>query len=341
MNKILLFFLFISNFSIAQIVQIPDSSFKSYLISNTTININGDNEIQINEASSYTDTLDIYNMAIINLTGIEAFTSIKYLDCSSNSLEKLDLSANKELEYINCSYNSISELDVKSLVKIEYMDCSHNQIEVLSTESNTMLKTLDCSSNSISELGMLKNDSLQSLNCLNNSITKLRISPDVELTMEKTTEPIGQYHFSKKNSIQLDLLGQGIFTISYERRIINKDRFKTVGKIGTMYIAQGVNWTISSNQIFSFKMNHIELGTGITIFHEPDFWNWKPHITYSPLIFGYRYQKPNGWFIFKAGYYSHLWKVPGVLELPDDVRGKLGKTHIYRHFGGISLGATF
>ena len=64
LSTTLLFVLFAN----AQIVNIPDANFKAYLVGNSAINTNMDTEIQVTEASTYTDTIDIYQLYITNLT---------------------------------------------------------------------------------------------------------------------------------------------------------------------------------------------------------------------------------------------------------------------------------
>jgi hypothetical protein len=64
------------------IVNILDANFKKYLVGNKAINTNGDKEIQVSEASVFNRTIDCSFINISNLTGIEAFTALTYLDCN-------------------------------------------------------------------------------------------------------------------------------------------------------------------------------------------------------------------------------------------------------------------
>jgi hypothetical protein len=43
----------------AQIVHIPDANFKAALVGNSSINTNGDDEIQVSEAEAYDGTIDV------------------------------------------------------------------------------------------------------------------------------------------------------------------------------------------------------------------------------------------------------------------------------------------
>ncbi len=99
----------------AQIVNIPDAIFKTYLLAYPQINTNGDGEIQVSEASAFTGTIDVMGMnSISDLTGIEFFTALTALHCSSNPLGTLDVSNNIALIELYCDDNQLSILNVKN-----------------------------------------------------------------------------------------------------------------------------------------------------------------------------------------------------------------------------------
>jgi Leucine-rich repeat (LRR) protein len=98
----------------AQNVSIPDANFKNYLVNNTLINTNGDNEIQVSEATSFTQSVYCPSLGITDLTGIEAFTNITELYCGFNQLTSLDVSQNTALVYLYCYSNQLTCLNVKN-----------------------------------------------------------------------------------------------------------------------------------------------------------------------------------------------------------------------------------
>lgn len=144
-----------SIFSFAQIVNIPDTNFKAYLVGNPAINTNGDNEIQVSEASSFTGKIDVTNKEIGSLFGLEYFTEITELDCSDNYIQSLDLSTNKKLVTLKCSGSN-------------YYGNPMGQIENLNVSQNTNLKTLICSGNNLTSLDLSKNLQLEYLDCNTN-----------------------------------------------------------------------------------------------------------------------------------------------------------------------------
>ena len=86
-------------------VNIPDANFKAYLVGDSAINTNGDNQIQVSEAIAFNDTIYCRNMNISNLKGIEAFISLTGLDCNGNQLTSLDVSKNSALTILDCGDN--------------------------------------------------------------------------------------------------------------------------------------------------------------------------------------------------------------------------------------------
>ncbi|RUA23507.1 MAG: hypothetical protein DSY76_09425, partial [Bacteroidetes bacterium] len=130
-------------------VYIPDANFKNALLSNSNINTNGDTEIQFTEAAAYTGSIDVSNMNISDLTGIEAFTEIIELNCSANLLTSLDVTHNTQLRSLSC-YNflsstiRISNLDVSNNTLLTNLNCRYNNLSSLDVSNSTQLTNLDC-----------------------------------------------------------------------------------------------------------------------------------------------------------------------------------------------------
>ena len=199
---IVTFGFFSQTFVFAQNAIIPDLNFKNYLLSNTSINTNLDSEIQISEAISFNDSINISNLSITNLSGIEYFTNLKVLDCSINHLTNLDLSyntalislncencnlsslnisTNSNLLRLNCMLNNLNSLDISNNINLKSLNCSSNSLTTLDLQSNLYLEMLDCTQNNISNLNVTKNTNLVSLRCQSNGISILDISKNLAL----------------------------------------------------------------------------------------------------------------------------------------------------------------
>ena len=124
MTKIILFLsVFITSSSFSQNVFIPDAAFKEYLVGNTDINTNGDDEIQVSEANAFSGEIDCYWAGISDLSGIEAFTALTVLSCDGNQLISLDVSKNTALTNLNCGYNQLISLDVSKNTALTGLWC--------------------------------------------------------------------------------------------------------------------------------------------------------------------------------------------------------------------------
>ena len=147
---------------------------------------------------------------------------------------------------------------------------------------------------------------------------------------QDTTVEFKDYKFKFKNNIQFELLGTGgLYSVNYERFLVNRNRFKTSVQLGISPMFRtswnGLSIPISITELFSFKKHHLELGIGIA----PNFVSHENHgNSWESLLngrVGYRFQKPSGRFVFRAGYTPFLY-------FPDNK---------FIHWGGISIGYSF
>ncbi|MCG8411420.1 MAG: T9SS type A sorting domain-containing protein [Bacteroidales bacterium] len=164
-----------------EIIYIPDPNLKAYLRSNNRINTNGDNSIQKSEAEKCL-RLNIDEMEILDLTGIEYFINLRYLNCSKNKLTGLDLTKCINLEDIDCSSNDLSSIDLSRCTNLEDLDCSSNNLPSINLSKCTNLKILDCSSNNLSSIDLSNKEELVRLNCSENRLTNLSLLKNKRLT---------------------------------------------------------------------------------------------------------------------------------------------------------------
>jgi len=175
-SKLSFLFICLGLFVQAQIVNIPDANFKAYLIGNTAINTNGDSEIQVSEAATYTGSIDCIGLNISDLTGIEAFVNLTSLNCSYNLLSSLDLSNNTALTYLNCMLNQLTGLNVSSSPNLSALLCNNNLLTSLNINNNPALNSLYCYGNQLSSLNISNNTMLGFLDCAHNSLGSLDVS---------------------------------------------------------------------------------------------------------------------------------------------------------------------
>jgi hypothetical protein len=114
--------------------------------------------------------------------------------------------------------------------------------------------------------------------------------------------------FSLKNSVEFELFGHGSFySIDYERIFLNKEKIKTLGQVGIAYYPESTGvmplWIpLSVNQLISFHSNHLEFGAGQIIHLDNGIDGKKEMKLFGSLKLGYRYQKPDGKFLYKVAF---------------------------------------
>lgn len=165
----------------SQNVNIPDPYFKNYLINNSAINTNGDNEIQLSEANAYSSFINVDSRAISDLTGIEAFVNIFALTCADNQISELDISQNTNLTSFSCGRNNLSEIDISSNTSLTLFQCNNNYITELDLTYNVQLETIVCYSNNIDTLHIENNTQLKLLICHVNNLNELNTSSNTLL----------------------------------------------------------------------------------------------------------------------------------------------------------------
>ena len=118
---------------------------------------------------------------IYDLSGIEYFYSLTYLNCSYQKLTELDVSRNIALEFLYCAGNELSSLDVSHNTVLQYLLCQYNQLNTLDVSNNTTLEYLDCDGANLSTLDVSNNTALSYLDCRNNRLRALDVSQNTAL----------------------------------------------------------------------------------------------------------------------------------------------------------------
>ncbi len=163
---ITLAFISISSKLFAQNVNIPDFSFNLLLVSDPSINTNGDGSIQVSEAAAYSGSIDASSQGIFDLTGIEAFTSLTGLDVGNNNLTTLDVHLCTALTFLDCTNNNLTSLNIDNLPYLTTIYCNNNSLTCLDISTDTAVTTLTCGGNFLTSLN-LKNGNNTSLTTMN------------------------------------------------------------------------------------------------------------------------------------------------------------------------------
>ena len=157
----------------------PDANFRAFVKQYDTDN---NNSLSTAELAAV-KTMDCSAKSITTLWGIEYFTALTYLDCSSNRLAGLALSKNTALTWLSCNSNRLAGLDLSKNTALTHLECADNQLTSLDVSKNTALKALWCKNNALTSLDVSKNTALTQLDCSVNQLPSLDVIKNTALTI--------------------------------------------------------------------------------------------------------------------------------------------------------------
>lgn len=198
MKKIysLVLFLYFFNGLNAQVINFPDANFKAKLLEASDANKiaknlegnyfkidnNNNGEIEENEVLAVKE-LNVSLSKIANLSGIEFFINLTYLNCYYNEITNLNITKNVALTYLNCIQNKLTSLNVINNIALERLSCGNNKLAILNLTNNKALITLLCGSNPLKSLDISNNTSLTTLRCDMIQLTSLNVNKNTALTV--------------------------------------------------------------------------------------------------------------------------------------------------------------
>ena len=201
----------------AQYTAIPDANFEQALFDLGIDTVNGDHQVLTSAISGVT-SLDVSNKSISSLTGIQGFSSLQTLNCSSNQLQYINVSGltflsslncssnqlyvnyfnvsyNTALTYLDCSSNQLTSIDVSANTALTYLNCGYNQLPIIDVSANTALTYLDCGSNQLTSLDVSAAPALTHLNCMSNQLTTLLALPNTLTYLDCSNNQISQFGY--------------------------------------------------------------------------------------------------------------------------------------------------
>ena len=162
-----------------------------------SIDVNNDGEIQYSEASAI-KWLDIGFLSVSDLTGLDSFVNLEFLDCEytsnitslnasyfpnlillncrNSNLTSLLISTSFNLKYLDCTSNNLLTIDIANLINLKVLKVADNQLTNLDVTGLINLTDIFCNVNQITTLNLSGMNLLKSLNCSNNLFTDLNLS---------------------------------------------------------------------------------------------------------------------------------------------------------------------
>ena len=238
-------------------VHFPDATFRQYVKDN--FDTNNDNVLSSDEIAKVTG-IYVQSMDISNLTGIEHFTALTYLDCYNNQLTSLNVSDCTELETLMCSDNRLTSLDVSKNTELGWLNCSENQLRSLDVSKNTALGSLYCSGNRLTSLDLSQNTKLNQLYCSENQLTSLDVSKNMNLyTLACSANQLTSLDLSKNTKLnQLYCSGNRLTSLDVSKNTALGSLYCSGNRLTSLDVSKNMNlYTLacSDNQLTSLDLS--------------------------------------------------------------------------------------
>ena len=150
----------------------PDANFRAWL----TAQDYGKDGVLTDREIGKIMSIDVHEMGIGSLEGINFFTALREFSCSGNQLTSLDISGCTALTRLYCSGNQLTALDVSGCTALWDLECYDNQLTALDVSGCTALGTFFCYNNQLTSLDVSANTALTDLRCNGNQLTSLDVS---------------------------------------------------------------------------------------------------------------------------------------------------------------------
>ena len=166
-------------------VDFDDDAFKAYCVENFDSDDDGD--ISIAEAEVPT-SMDVSNLGIRSMKGLECFVNLTSLDCNVNQITELDVSNLVHLETLLCNGNQLTSLDLSSNTVLEQVYCTGNRLSSLNLGSNSSLTILNVTSNQLSSLDLSGTPNLNTVIFSDNHIRNIDLTACPDLTLLRCSD---------------------------------------------------------------------------------------------------------------------------------------------------------
>ena len=134
------------------------------------------------ELNMRVERLNCYGNQLTDLLLRPTGTSLKYLNCSVNQLNALDLSKSSELTELYCNNSKLTALDLSANKKLQIISATSNKLTTLDTRNLPELTYLDLQANfDLKAIDVSKNTKLESLNLAQTGLTSLNVKNNRKL----------------------------------------------------------------------------------------------------------------------------------------------------------------
>ncbi len=156
----------------------PDPIFREYVY--THFDTNNDGYLSRQEALAVS-RIDVADMGISTLKGIEYFEDLYFLYCQENNIQELDMSSNDDLQILICERNQLTSINVTKNPHLVEFSCQYNNLKEIDTSYNGDLRRLVCDYNQLTEINVTNNPHLVEFSCGLNQLSSIDISQNLLL----------------------------------------------------------------------------------------------------------------------------------------------------------------
>jgi hypothetical protein len=247
---------------LGDVVDIPDANLKNKLLNDNDVDINGNGEIEVEEALLM-NVLNINGSSITDLTGLESFSNLETLFAEDNNISffdfatlpnlrtlnirtnlfsSIDLTQNSQLEIFFCDFNQFSFLDVTQNTNLETFTCAYNNLSVLNVSQNVFLRGLSCPNNQLSTLDLSQNNLLDRLDCRSNELTTLDVSANTLITeLRCDNNQLSTLDLSQNTLLELLWCGfNQLTTLDLSQNVLLEVLFAASNLINTIDLSENI-----------------------------------------------------------------------------------------------------
>ena len=159
----------------------PDGNFRTYML-----RYYPKGYMTTSDVNAFTD-IYLAGSGVASLEGIQYLTALRTLDCSSNELTSLNVSACTQLLTLNCANNKFTSLEITNMPNLTTLNtfdnqlmtelkCYNNALTTINLNSCTKLELLQCGNNHLGTIDVSSCTKLKTIYCDNNPIRTLDLS---------------------------------------------------------------------------------------------------------------------------------------------------------------------
>lgn len=166
----------------------PDAAFRRFVLQ---YDADGDQRLSAAERREVV-AINVPDMGISSLRGIEYFTALRALSASGNKLRALDVSKNRQLSALLCDENRLASLDLSKNKQLLVLMCSGNRLSSLDLSKHKGLLAVTCENNRLRALTLGTKPNLETLRCQGNKLAAVDIKRCPNLRALLQNEPVAQ-----------------------------------------------------------------------------------------------------------------------------------------------------